>query len=209
MMTEPTLCKICHRETPPEGRSVCDRCMGFDRTKPESPGPNIKPPTETTLHTCETCGELIEPYKIGRQTRTVGECQSCYNKRRYGPNWKPGGHTRDEKAAKCKAWREKKKMEKYGNGNGNKPEAPADTGPPEVQAEAFAMLDSIKAGQAEQAIMAKNVSGALTIKGIKHITLAFVDNDEAMYQRLKDIATRERRSMEQQVLYFLDRVIEV
>jgi len=70
-------------------------------------------------------------------------------------------------------------------------------------------LDSIKAGQAEQAIMAQTVSGALTIRGIKHLTIAFADDDTAMYERLKALATKERRSMEQQVLYFLDRVIEV
>lgn len=88
------------------------------------------------------------------------------------------------------------------NGNVETPSTPNDTGPPE-------MLDSIKDGQQEQAIMAKTVSGYLTIKGIKHLTIPFEGEDEFMYERIKTLSLKERRSMEQQVLYFLDRVVEV
>lgn len=217
-MTESATCKICHERPPSKGFLLCDRCKGFDPLS-DSERRTDDPSTETALNLCQTCGAPIEPYKIGRTTRAVGECRTCYCRRRYGPDWKPGGKSREERAAKCKERRAARKKEKMNdmiaehkndNGNGSGPESLSDTGPPEVHAEHVSMLDSIKAGQAEQAIMAKTVSGALTIKGIKHLTIPFVGEDEAiLYERIKTLSLKERRSMEQQVLYFLDRVIEV
>lgn len=207
-MTESATCEICHERPPSKGFLLCDRCKGFDPLS-DSERRTDDPSTETALNLCQTCGAPIEPYKIGRITRAVGECRTCYCRRRYGPDWKPGGKTKAEKNAAYKEWREARKK-KMDNAIGNSANSAilSDTGQPEVQAEAVSMLDSIKAGQSEQAIMAKTVSGALTIKGIKHLTIPFVGEDEAMYERIKTLSLKERRSMEQQVLYFLDRVVE-
>lgn len=116
------ICEICHDEPATHGFKLCDRCKGFDPLSASKELPKAEaaltrqPPTETTLNLCETCGGLIEPYKLGRQTRTKGECRTCYHKRRYGPDHKPGGGmTKEEKAAKYKEWRAKKKAN---GGNG-------------------------------------------------------------------------------------------
>lgn len=201
--TATTACRICDNEIPREGMKVCDTCLGLNMhaSKNDMHASKEVPPAPS-INLCQTCGAAIEPYYIGKGLRAKGECRDCYYRRRYGPGWKPGGMTREEKRAKQREYRKNRKN----GGNGH--DAPADTGPPEVHAEAVATIESIKAGQQEQAIMAKTVSGALAIKGIKHLTIAFVGDDEAMYARLKDTAAKERRSMEQQVLYFLDRVVE-
>lgn len=216
-MTEPITCKICHKYPPREGLSIYGVCMGqeknpmdasIDTSMDQTPLVSIEPKegVEPVLAICSTCGNNIEPYQLGRNTIHRGICHPCMMKKKYGADWVPGGNGQ-AKNARIKAKRDAKKA--AGNGNSKNTTTPSDTGPPEVHAEHVAMLDSIKADQQEQAIMAKTVSGALTIKGIKHLTIAFISDDEAMYERLRALATKERRTMEQQVLYFLDQVIEV
>ncbi len=87
---------------------------------------------------------------------------------------------------------------------------PYSDGPPGSHATAVAVLDNIKEGQQEQAIMAKTVSGLLTIRGIKHVTIPFeYPDDEAIYDRILAVCKKERRTPEAQILYWLDRVVEV
>lgn len=191
-------CEICHKRPPTEGFLLCDRCKGFD---PLSDSKEI-PAAERTPELCETCGAPIEPYKIGKNTRTAGECRECYYKRRYGPDWKPGGRTKEEKAAKRRAWRDAKKKANGGNG-GSETLQPLPSERDTEQCHTVIQYDNLPEMPPQQQLK------AVTEANIKTLAIAFADDDEAMYERLKNIATKERRSMEQQVLYFLDRVIEI
>lgn len=166
-MTE--TCQICHRATPPEGRRVCDACMGFDRTECSTQASEPVAGIDPSLAVCDTCGEAFAPYKLGRNFVKDGICRDCVMRKKYGPDWVPGGKskTKERKQIYYKRYKEKKEA------NGGNASGLSDTAPPD-----------------------------------KYLTIVFVgDNDEAMLARIKDIATRERRSMEQQVLYLLDGVL--
>lgn len=202
-------CEICHERPPTEGFKLCDRCKGFDplsdsREIPAAERHAKAPATESTLELCMSCGSPIEPYPIGKALRTTGECQACYHKRRYGPDHKTGGMTKDEKAATSKAWREARKKAK--DNSESKTLQPGPREPNMEECNIVIQANNLLETSPQQP---GAIADALSVVGIKHLTVAFVGDDEAMYQRLKDIATKERRSMEQQVLYFLDRVVEI
>lgn len=162
-----TTCQICHRATPPEGRKVCDQCMGFDRTELEQ---NTEPPTESVLNICNTCGNGFAPYRLGRNTVSKGICFACVMRKKYGPDWVPGGKSRtgEGRSIYMKQLRERKKEARQSGENGNAPK--------------LATPD---------------------------ITISFEGPDKKLFMELVRIATRERRTVDQQVLWFVERTLDL
>lgn len=221
------MCKICHQRPVREGRQVCDVCLGFERgdsvdqsidnPMDQTPQPSIEQeqPAAPIEGACNTCGASFEPYKLGSNMIKKGICQTCLMRKKYGPDWVPGGKSKrpEYQAEASRRHRVKKKLQENGNGTEVNPEvdSPLSCNPdPSAHEEAVAMLDSIRAGQQEQAILATTPSGLLAIKGIKNITIPFeYPEDEALYDRILSICKKERRTPEAQILFWLDRVVEV
>lgn len=187
------LCEICHERPPTEGFQLCDQCKGFDPLSDSKEIPAAEqhlsaPITESVLELCGTCGGPIEPYQMGKGIRTTGECQNCYFKRRYGPTWKPGGMTQEEKTKKIQDYRAKiKKEADNGNKEKLKTEQVGIERPVLDIGQIIVHLDNIP----------------------PEITLTFPGDDQAVYERLMAGAKRERRTPDQHVLYSLERVVEV
>lgn len=221
-MIEQATCQICYRGTPPEGRKVCDSCMGFDRTEPPQ---NIEPPTESTLNLCHTCGAPVEPYKLGRNLITSGICHPCLMRRKYGTEWVKGGSPAKRKASDDK-YRARKKAamqeaQKIIEESGKLLRGESE--PVEDKAkEASKILEKAQAENDANADKAKEASKLFDERypwikearmavndPVKYLSLAFIGDDEAMFTRLEALAKKERRTMEQQVLWFLERTIDL
>lgn len=193
--TETTTCKICHRQTPPEGRQVCDSCMGFDRTNPKVEASEA--PTESTLELCEVCGASIEPYQLGRNIIRRGQCKTCLMKKMYGRDWEPGGNLKKRLSAGKRCGDRKRALmkEKEAELTVTEPE----TNPIQEVASSMPVNTPVTHATSDA------ILGGLIVN---HVTVPFEGDDEALYQRLKTLSLKERRSIEQQVLYFLEKVIK-
>jgi len=184
-MTEPTnTCKICHSETPTEGRQVCDVCMGFKRSDPSmdqitQPSIEQDKPIAKCEGVCDTCGASFEPYRLGANMVRNGICNICLMRKKYGADWVPGG-----KSKRPGRHREKKKAKENRN------------------------LEELK--KLSQRPDFKAHEGEFTMKGIKNITIPFVlPDDEALFDRIMATAKRNRRTPEAQILFWLDSVVDV
>jgi len=201
------LCEICHERLKRPGYRTCWTCNGFpEREEEEQPMEEKQAPE---LGHCATCGADFEPYKNGRVMIRDGLCKPCLMKKKYGPDWIPGGNSKKRLKDQKARIEQLERMLKEKQSAPTAPEPDSD-GPPGNHDSAVSVLDGIKADQAEQAIMAKTVSGLLTIRGIKHVTIPFeYPDDEAIYDRIMAVCKKERRTPEAQILYWLDRVVEV
>lgn len=164
-LTDEATCRICKTGTPREGRTVCDKCLGFEGpTETIPPNPNL----------CCDCGSKIEPYKIGRNTITSGRCRECNQKLKYGPDWIPGGRSKS-----------KEKQREYAKQYNDKKRSARDKGND------------------------KNQVSTPDENAIITLTIPFTGGDETMFRKLQAVAARERRSPEQQLLYYLDGIEEL
>lgn len=185
-MTEPT-CQICHKNAPTDGFQVCDTCKGFD---PLAARIEIDPTAKPIGH-CLTCGaDGWEPYKIGKATIKAGICYSCVMRKKYGSDWVPGGNVARRKAYAAK-YREKKKAMK--------------------QIADKIMEESGKMIEAENGTQQKPFYYSPTESEAYDVTIYFVDNgddsDIQMFKKIQAIAKKERRTLEQQIIYLLDGVL--
>lgn len=179
-MTE--TCQICHTRAPREGGKVCNQCMGLER-EPEAG-------VEPELGICDECNKAFVPYKLGRGTVKDGICYDCVMKKKYGPDWIPGGHsnTLEKQRLYRQRYEQKRKLRMQQKPENGTEEAPAK----EASKQKYPWVEWTE----EQ-----------VDSPIPTITITFADEDEAMYQRLKDLASKERRSIDQQVMYLLDGVM--
>lgn len=173
------LCEICHERLKRPGYRTCWTCNGFPEREEEQPMEEKQAPE---LGHCATCGADFEPYKNGWGMIRDGLCKPCLMKKKYGPDWIPGGN-RENRLKVQKARRERRKKIL-------KEKEAAPTAPAETDKE-----------YAAQQIVSTVYYPAITIE--------FSSEDQALYDRLNALASKERRSVQQQILYFLDRVIEV
>ena len=171
-----TTCQICQQRPPREGLKVCGVCLGMEDEPTMDPIQTVESPTERTPFHCHTCGKPIEPYKLGRNIILSGICRPCVMRKKYGPDWVPGGD-RKEVQARARAKRAAKKAE-----NGTKQDKPAET----------------------RNLSSANHNTEGSFHGDFVVRLVFDTRDQAMYRRIQEIATKERRTTEQQILYFLD-----
>lgn len=188
-------CKICHQRQARDGMSVCSICLGLEQPElhqeehsmdnsiatsmDQIQQASIEPEADAEPFTaiCTTCGEVIEPYQLGRNTIKAGICSPCLMKKKYGNSWVPGKNPQKRKAS-AKAYREAKKVEKdadQGNGKGKSLTRPVNETPPEWPS----------------------------------ITLHFEGEDRALFGILQEIARKERRTIDQQVLWFIDKTLDL
>lgn len=173
-------CRLCGSSDVEFGQ-LCEACKS-DKVVKESAWMLAEPypvamvaPTSQVVDpppTCLICGGPFEPYKIGRSfVQKPGQCQTCLMRKKYGPDWRPGGLKANRKP-----------------GNKKLPEQPGTNPTPDAQPAA---------------------NPAPEPEVIEHsITLRFVGPDHGMFLRLKEIATKERRSLDQQVLFYLDSILK-
>jgi len=181
--TTNTRCKFCGAPTEDYTKQLCAMCMGdiraFDgEVNPPAPKvpeqPELKswtiPEPAPEPQTCQTCGGPFEPYKVGPHwVRQPIQCYACLMKKKYGPDWEPGG---------TKASRKLKN----------------------AIAKELALSVTKREPTSEPKEETVFDLGRINLVAV----LRFNGPDEAMYKRLQEIATRERRTIEAQILYLLD-----
>lgn len=175
------LCEICHERLKRPGFRTCWTCNGFPEREEEEQSMEEQQ-VITELGRCATCGIDFEPYRNGVCLVKNNICQPCLMRKKYGDDWVPGGN-RENRLKVQKARRERRKKIL-------KEKEAAPTAPVETEKE-----------YAAQQIVSTVEYPAITIE--------FSSDDQALYDRLNALASKERRSVQQQILYFLDRVIEV
>jgi hypothetical protein len=183
-------CKLCGSDDVQFG-VLCEACKGMGGKSHDAPLGSLNPDgnPDNSMHacinpcinpkgipddaesppTCNTCGEPIVPFRVGQNMVKKGICKPCLMKKKYGPNWVPGG----KKSLRVpRKKREDNKGVKMAQAPIRAPFVYPD--PPELRPD---------------------------------IWIFFEDEDKALHTRLKDIAKRERRTIQQQILWFIDRML--
>lgn len=174
------LCEICHERLKRPGFRTCWTCNGFPEREEEEQSMEEQQ-VITELGRCATCGIDFEPYRNGVCLVKNNICQPCLMRKKYGDDWVPGGN-RENRLKVQKARRERRKKIL-------KEKEAAPTAPVETEKE-----------YAAQQIVSTVEYPAITIE--------FSSEDQALYERLKTIAKRERRTLEQQMLYYVEYALE-
>jgi hypothetical protein len=188
---EPTtkICELCKKREVESGR-LCEACKGNAAPQPTECGGSLLVPvarmpidssaiyTTPQPQTCQTCGGPFEPYKIGPNwVRKPDQCQDCLMRKKYGADWVPG----------LSGWQRKLKRK-------------------EMQEKVAEVLkerkNCLKVGTQSRD---RDIDCPDAMPNC--ITLKFNGPDEAMFRQIEAISTKERRTMDQQVLFFLDGVL--
>lgn len=191
------LCEICKTRKPVPKHKICWVCMGFPERQEEAVTQEPKTSVEPSMSVCTTCGDYIKPYQLGRSTVHRGSCYPCMMRKKYGPEWIPGGKkkTREQRNEFQRRYRAKKRAA-IGKDNGGAMMDKPDTTVQVAAAEASELFDSKFPWVGQQ-----------LDQGVPCVSLCFDARDQAMYEKIADIARTERRTIEQQVLYLLDGVL--